>query len=314
MVRGWARRCFGYETAPRGGRPTGQFPKKCGRDLWSFQANFGGKGGGRRAEGGRKKERRLPPTAAGFIPRIGLAHLPPPAAPELPKPAGKAIMGAMGIRFYCPNGHKLNVKEFQAGRKGICPFCGAKIQIPTESARPSSRTERGAGRPAGCRLGGRHAGGRDGRGGFVVGPAIHAASPTPPGDEGAAAAAAGPTPIVSAPAGPSPTATGPARRRRPRSIRWSRPATWCGMSVPRRAANSVPLAATSCGPGWPKAASRHSLVWRGWRDWREEAGGGVPRNSARKIRSPPPVEPRRTHRGGVGPPRPHAPKLRPVRT
>ena len=39
----------------------------------------------------------------------------------------------MGIRFLCPNGHKLNVKAFQAGRRGICPFCGAKFQIPTES-------------------------------------------------------------------------------------------------------------------------------------------------------------------------------------
>ena len=46
----------------------------------------------------------------------------------------------MGIRFFCPNGHKLNVKEFQAGRRGICPFCGAKIQIPTHSTRPSSRS------------------------------------------------------------------------------------------------------------------------------------------------------------------------------
>lgn len=47
----------------------------------------------------------------------------------------------MGIRFYCPNGHKLNVKEFQAGRRGICPYCGAKIQIPTQSTRPSGRDE-----------------------------------------------------------------------------------------------------------------------------------------------------------------------------
>jgi uncharacterized protein DUF4339 len=39
----------------------------------------------------------------------------------------------MGIRFLCPNGHKLNVKAFQAGRRGICPFCGAKFQIPSES-------------------------------------------------------------------------------------------------------------------------------------------------------------------------------------
>ncbi len=39
----------------------------------------------------------------------------------------------MGIRFYCPNGHKLNVKAFLAGKRGICPHCGAKVQIPTDS-------------------------------------------------------------------------------------------------------------------------------------------------------------------------------------
>ncbi|MEN6449348.1 MAG: GYF domain-containing protein [Thermoguttaceae bacterium] len=47
----------------------------------------------------------------------------------------------MGIRFYCPNGHKLNVKEFQAGRRGICPFCGVKMQIPLASTRPSSSSK-----------------------------------------------------------------------------------------------------------------------------------------------------------------------------
>jgi hypothetical protein len=45
----------------------------------------------------------------------------------------------MGIRFYCPNGHKLNVKDFLAGRKGICPTCGAKMQIPRHSIRRRSR-------------------------------------------------------------------------------------------------------------------------------------------------------------------------------
>lgn len=39
----------------------------------------------------------------------------------------------MGIRFVCPNGHRLNVKTFLAGRRGICPFCGAKFTIPLES-------------------------------------------------------------------------------------------------------------------------------------------------------------------------------------
>ncbi|MFV1965088.1 MAG: DUF4339 domain-containing protein [Pirellulaceae bacterium] len=39
----------------------------------------------------------------------------------------------MGIRFYCPNGHKLNVKDFLAGKRGICPRCSARFRIPQES-------------------------------------------------------------------------------------------------------------------------------------------------------------------------------------
>ena len=36
----------------------------------------------------------------------------------------------MGIRFTCPNGHQLHVKEFLAGKRGICPECDAKFVIP----------------------------------------------------------------------------------------------------------------------------------------------------------------------------------------
>jgi hypothetical protein len=39
----------------------------------------------------------------------------------------------MGIRFRCPNGHKLHVKSFLAGKRGICPQCGVKLVIPLES-------------------------------------------------------------------------------------------------------------------------------------------------------------------------------------
>jgi hypothetical protein len=39
----------------------------------------------------------------------------------------------MGIKFYCPNGHKLNVKSFLAGKRGICPHCGARVDIPSEA-------------------------------------------------------------------------------------------------------------------------------------------------------------------------------------
>jgi len=50
----------------------------------------------------------------------------------------------MGIRFYCPNGHKLNVKKFQAGRRGICPYCGTKFLIPSQSTRKSSKEDSAA--------------------------------------------------------------------------------------------------------------------------------------------------------------------------
>ena len=39
----------------------------------------------------------------------------------------------MGIRFFCPNGHKLNVKSELAGKIGICPKCQARMEIPTTS-------------------------------------------------------------------------------------------------------------------------------------------------------------------------------------
>jgi len=50
----------------------------------------------------------------------------------------------MGVRFFCSGcGRKLNVKAFQAGRRGLCPYCGGGIQIPTESTRPGSRSPKG---------------------------------------------------------------------------------------------------------------------------------------------------------------------------
>ncbi len=39
----------------------------------------------------------------------------------------------MGIRFLCPNGHKLNVKAFLAGERVVCPQCDAKFLVPRES-------------------------------------------------------------------------------------------------------------------------------------------------------------------------------------
>jgi len=36
----------------------------------------------------------------------------------------------MGIVAFCPNGHRINVKDSFAGRKGLCPTCGAKFRVP----------------------------------------------------------------------------------------------------------------------------------------------------------------------------------------
>lgn len=40
----------------------------------------------------------------------------------------------MGIKFRCPNGHKLNIKTFLAGKRGVCPDCGLSFRIPSEEA------------------------------------------------------------------------------------------------------------------------------------------------------------------------------------
>ena len=72
---------------------------------------------------------------------------------ELPCSALKAILEAnatMGIRFYCPNGCKVHVKAFQAGRRGICPHCGVGVDIPLQSTRsPSKKMLRSKGRQRG---------------------------------------------------------------------------------------------------------------------------------------------------------------------
>ncbi|MDX1962917.1 MAG: DUF4339 domain-containing protein [Pirellulales bacterium] len=39
----------------------------------------------------------------------------------------------MGIRFRCPQGHKIHVKSWMAGKRGLCPTCQEKIEIPAQS-------------------------------------------------------------------------------------------------------------------------------------------------------------------------------------
>lgn len=42
----------------------------------------------------------------------------------------------MGIVSFCPQGHRVKVKDHLAGRKGICPTCGARFRIPLASVDP----------------------------------------------------------------------------------------------------------------------------------------------------------------------------------
>jgi hypothetical protein len=44
----------------------------------------------------------------------------------------------MGIRFFCPNGHKVHVKAYLAGRKGHCPKCGTIVTVPSVDSLPET--------------------------------------------------------------------------------------------------------------------------------------------------------------------------------
>ncbi len=50
----------------------------------------------------------------------------------------------MGIVSHCPNGHRIKVKDYLAGKIGICPSCSARFRIPLANASPA----RVSGRPA----------------------------------------------------------------------------------------------------------------------------------------------------------------------
>jgi hypothetical protein len=39
----------------------------------------------------------------------------------------------VGIVSFCPQGHRIKVKDHLAGKKGVCPSCGARFRIPLAS-------------------------------------------------------------------------------------------------------------------------------------------------------------------------------------
>ena len=46
----------------------------------------------------------------------------------------------MGIVSFCPAGHRIKVKDSLAGKKGVCPTCGARFRIPLASVTPPAAT------------------------------------------------------------------------------------------------------------------------------------------------------------------------------
>jgi hypothetical protein len=208
----------------------------------------------------------------------------------------------MGIRFFCPNGHKLNVKAFLAGQKGICPYCGCKVDIPLESVRSPSK---------------QHAG-QYPQGGAAAAPSVDMVMPRsfeepfpmpsePAAPPASLASAASPPAMPPKPA--APPATAPAESAVAAApVATALPAAAAAPNYAAPAAPSAPAppAARSSGPPDPLLESpdavwyirppsggqfgpaiasvmrtwlqegrisADSLVWReGWRDWQEAIG------------------------------------------
>jgi hypothetical protein len=184
----------------------------------------------------------------------------------------------MGIRFYCPNGHKLHVKEFQAGRQGICPHCGISMEIPLASTRPSSKKRRGGDPDEGAQdIQTVHVGRSEAR---TVQSAAAAAQTHPVGagrsDSGATVAGASSAPSTTSPPQPAssiprPGVPAPSSQRPvdpldevPTAVWYVRPPSGGQFGPATRDVMRSWLA--------EGRVSADSLVWReGWRDWSSAA-------------------------------------------
>lgn len=184
----------------------------------------------------------------------------------------------MGIKFHCPNGHKLNVKSFLAGKKGVCPKCGIRVRIPTASEEAADDSGIGAAQvaagvavAAGLPAAGANGSARPGPA-VVAAPTNRLPAPTMPGPVmpapampmgTAVAVPAMPVPAMPVPAMPLPPAVAAAD-----PIAEAPGATWYvrppggGQYGPARGDVMRKWIAEG-------RVSSDSLVWReGWADWR----------------------------------------------
>lgn len=212
----------------------------------------------------------------------------------------------MGIKFHCPNGHKLNVKSFLSGKKAICPKCGVKVVVPGETnltdnlAAPISTAEHGE----------------------------HA--PTSPEIQGALSAASVPTSTVPAADALATNSSSPAA-----TANLANPAPLANTGMPvtasqtRDAIDEAPSAVwyvrpPSGGQFGPAPAdtmrawladgrvTANSLVWRsGWPQW-QSALAAFPQLAAAPVSMPQTMSPSYAPGGGFASPYPQAGAISPM--
>lgn len=157
----------------------------------------------------------------------------------------------MGIKFLCPNGHKLHVKAFLSGKKAICPKCGVRVVVPAADASVLSDQSYASGAGDSTILAGESA--------IVASKSTHSAagqSDDDPTDSGVATLPA---------SGTSATASSDPIDDAPSAVWYVRPATG-GQFGP--ASGEIMRAWISEG-----RVGASSLVWRaGWPEWRAAAG------------------------------------------
>jgi hypothetical protein len=237
-------------------------------------------------------------------------------APSRTKFLGVESGEPMGIRFLCPNGHKLNVKSFLAGKKAFCPVCGVRLTVPLESTIGSSKDATPSEQPV------------------VAVPFAPSPTTQPPAAPismtamAAAAAATGPVVPTPAPTMPAPAPTVPVTPATapiipPTPVIVSQPpappAPPSGPPDPLAEAGDVvwyvrPPSGGQYGPAtgtvmhdWINEGriSADSLVWReGWRDW-QEAGEVFPQ-LLQSVADPAAPQP-------ISAPAPPAPRMPPRR-
>lgn len=168
----------------------------------------------------------------------------------------------MGIRCYCPNGHKLNLKSHLAGKVGVCPKCNIQFPIPEQSdpaleqAKARERAERRSSRN----------GSKD-----LIGSTDAAAPPTAPHPPTTPKGSAPVKPVVSPPA----TGTPAAKRSEGKRPAASTPTTRASAPaeperVPSTPADRVPATSATdrigagvgrSKPSSPESGTKDALVW-----------------------------------------------------